>query len=287
LDLAKEMIRKLLIYLPKGVKLVVVADSYYESQKLFHYAKARGFVFISPLDSNRRFAQKNNPNKSNRRRIWNYGLQLPRSTFSRLELVRGSESTVSYRRYSERKPGPKDRRTYRLHHERQSVAKLGEVAIVYSWKTPVYEPRRNFRKESFKVLGCSDPTWSGEKIVEWYEMRWTAIEILIRELKQELGFEDFTGLSLEAMERYLDLVLMSFLFLEMRRFGILNDAEAPPAEREVAATARTGGMKALVRAEADRQLVAAIRQSYYFPHQKRIVMGYLSTRSLQQQLAET
>jgi hypothetical protein len=47
----------------------------------------------------------------------------------------------------------------------------------------VYEPRRNFKKRSFKVLICSDPNFPGEKVVEWYECRWTAIEIVFRELK--------------------------------------------------------------------------------------------------------
>ncbi len=276
LDLAKVMILKLLRMLSKSVKLVVVADSYYESQKLVRCARARGFTFISPLDTNRCFARKDDPNKSNGSRIWNHGLKLPKETSSRLDLVRGSEETASYRRYSQRTPGPRDRRTYWLHHERRTVAKLGEVGIVYSWKTPVYEPRKSFGRKSFKILMCSNPTWSAQKVAEWYEMRWTAIEILIRELKQELGFEDYSGLSLQAMERYLDLVLISFLYLEMRRVGVLDDADASPTERHVAATARTSGMKGLVRAEADRQLLSAIHQALYFPRQRRLVMDFLS-----------
>lgn len=279
LDLAKRMIQKLLSILPEQVQLVVLADSYFESEKLVNYARKLGFVFISPLDTNRRFASKNNPKKSNRRRIWNHGLGLPLSTFSRLDLIRGSEETASYRRYPERIAGPKDRRTYWHHHERRTVAKLGEVGIVCSWKTPVYEPKRNFRKKSFKILMCSNPDWSGAKVVEWYEMRWTCIEILIRELKQELGFEDYSGQSLQAMERYLDLVLMSFVYLEMRRFGILNDCETTIAERQMASSARTRGMKGLVGLEAQRQLLDAIRRSYDSPLQKGLLMAYLESES--------
>lgn len=279
LDLAKLMLDKLLCILPDNVKLVVVADAYFESEKLIGHAKNRNFVFITPIDSNRCFARKDDPKKSNRRRIRNHGLRLPMSAFSRLDLVRGSEETASYRRYSKRLPGPKDRRTYWLNHEKRTVAGLGEVGIVYSWKTPVYEPRRNFRKKSFKILVCSDSSWSAEKVVEWYEMRWTAIEILIRELKQELGFNDYTGLSLEAMERYVDIVLISFLYLELNRFSIVDNPAARKSDRDFATTARTAGMKALVRAEADRQFQVAIRQADRSAYARRKVMGFVSRRT--------
>lgn len=274
IDLAKILIERAMSMLPEGVRLRVVADSYFEGEKLVALARRRGFVFISPADSGRCFADEATPHRSNGICIRDYGLDLPEDSFSRLDLSRGSEKTACFRRYAPRKAGSEDQRIYWLRHERRTVAKLGTVGVVYSWKTPVYEPRRNFKKASFKVLLCSDPTWTGARVVEWYECRWTAIEILIRELKGRLGLDHYTGLDLEAMERHIDLVLLGFLYLEMERHRLLEGAETRPAMRERAEGARTHGMQDLVRWEANQQLVQAIQASYTSERTRRRVKRF-------------
>ena len=275
MDLAKLMLKRLLDLLPKGVHLVVTADSYFECEKLVGLARRRGFTLIVPTDSDRCFANANSPSRSNGRRIRDRGINLPLKTFSRLDLHRGSEETASFRRYSERQPAPKDRRTYQLRHESRTVAGLGTVGIVYSWKTPVYEPKRNFRKKSFKILFCSDPTWSAEEIVEFFEIRWTAIEIVIRELKQELGLADYTGQSLQALERYLDVVLLSFLYLEMERYALLQDPKTKPALAQRARVARTRGMKEIVSREVNQELLHTIHRSYRSERTQRVLKRFL------------
>lgn len=277
IDLAMLLIKRTLDILPDGVHLVVTADSYFECAKLVALAKDREFVLITPTDSDRCFADETTPPKSNGQRIRDYGLEISSTswnTFNRLDLRRGSEKTVSYRRYSKRQQGPKDRRTYWLRHEERTVAGLGTVGVVYSWKTPVYKPKRNFREKSFKILICSDPSWTPERVVEWYELRWTAIEILIRELKQGLGLADFTGQNLDALERWIDTVLLSLLYLEMERYRILEDATSPAALRERVATARTQGMQEVVQAEANRDLLQVIRDSYRSERKRRLLMRF-------------
>jgi hypothetical protein len=273
LDLAKLLVKRVLQVLPDGVRLVVVADAYFECEKLYSLAHREGFVLITPTDSNRCFADETTPSKSNGHRIWNRGRHFAPDSFSRLDLYRGSEETACFRRHSARQSGPKDRRTYWLRHESRTVARLGAVGIVYSWKTPVYDPKPNYRKKGFKILLCSDPTWTKEKIVEYYECRWTAIEILIRELKQHLGFGHYTGQSLEALERWIDLVLMSFLYLEVERHRLLAESRSgSTAMRARAVSARTLGMQEIVRAEANAELLGVIRQSYRSERKKRLVV---------------
>lgn len=277
IDLAVILIRRTHAILPDGVHLVVTADSYFHRAKLYALAEDLKFVLITPPDSDRCFADEATPSKSNGQRIRDYGLNISETswnTFSRLDLRRGSEKTVSYRRYSKRQRGPKDRRTYWHRHEERTVAGLGTVGVVYSWKTPVYGPKRDFRKKSFKVLICSDPRWTSERVIEWYEMRWTAIEILIRELKQRLGFADFTGEKLDAQERWIDIVLLSLLYLEMERHRILEDPTTSDALRKEAAAARTQGMQEVVQAEANRDLLQVIRDSYHSERKKRLLMRF-------------
>jgi len=53
----------------------------------------------------------------------------------------------------------------------------------------------------------------GPAVVEWYEVRWQ-IEIFFRELKSRMQFGGYVLMKFEAVERYLDLLLMGFLLLE-------------------------------------------------------------------------
>jgi hypothetical protein len=254
IDLAKVMIQEVLDVLPPRVRLIVVADTAFNAVKLFDLAQRRGFVFIVPADTNRCFANPGSPGRSNGKHIYDRGLSLPWEEFDRVDLVRGKEKTVSLRRYANRKPRKKDRRTYWMHHECGIVAKLGEVGIVHSWKSPVYEPKPNFQKKTFKVLLCTDRTLDATRIVELYEIRWTATEILFRELKQDLGFGDFTGTNLEAMERFLDLVLITLMYLEVVREEHVEGFGVNEELRHFAVGARTRGMQSLVRLEVTEEI---------------------------------
>lgn len=265
-DLTVMMIKDLLKLLPKNIKLVVVADEYFEGKKLFKLAKRRGFVCITPCKSSRCFADDETPDRSNGIRIHDRGMNLSSrsfSSFSEVVLTRGSEDTASYRRYGARRPGPNDYRCYWARHEGRTVTGLGPVGCVYSWKSPVFERNnKDFEQMTFKVLLCSDPDWVEAKVIEWYECRWTAIEIFFRELKQELGLGDYVGQDIAAFERHVDLVLMSFLQLELNRLDVIDDDGVPEEIRKKAHFARTRGMRELVRWEAMQDLWGEIKKSW-------------------------
>lgn len=53
-------------------------------------------------------------------------------------------------------------------------------------------------------------------LIEYYELRWQ-IEIFFRELKSFMGLTDFTGGNFAAYERFVDMVLLAYLFLEWYR----------------------------------------------------------------------
>jgi hypothetical protein len=271
------MIQEVLGILPENVNLVVVADSYYDAKKLFEHAKggkegkARKYTLITPADTARCFADASSPSKSNGERLHDRGGSMLLKNFERIDLVRGAEETASLRRYANRKPRKKDRRTYWVHHERKTVAGLGEVGVVYSWKTPVYRPKPNFKARSFKVLLCSNSALEAERVVELYEIRWTATEVLFRELKQDLGFGDYIGTSLEAMERYLDLVLISLMYLEWVRIGYVEERGVPPGLKKRAATARISEMKGLVALEVESEVLRHIKKAHQSSRSRRLL----------------
>lgn len=245
-DLACQVVKEL--DLPDSIKLVVVADEYFEGGKLTTLCRRKGYAFIVPVDSKRTFE----PAKTLHAR----GKALARGAYRKLVLRRGEEDTASHRRHLPRGAGEKGRRVYRFHCERRAVAGIGEVAVVYSWKRRHDRSGRLTERETFKVLVCSEPELLGERdlervgamIVEFFEMRWP-VEVFFRELKSDLGLSDYRGTDFRAFERHVDLCLLSFMFLEEMRVQEMARTRSPVKRRELAGL-RTSGMKARLAREA-------------------------------------
>jgi hypothetical protein len=129
-----------------------------------------------------------------------------------------------------------------------AVSKLGECLIVASYKenpkvelqpgqsdqwwayhgTPVsYRPEDRHKPARWhgKVLACNDPTATAREVIEWYELRWQ-VELFFRELKSRMQFGCYVLMKFEAVERYLDLLLMGLLLLEKQRLRDLQHAGA-------------------------------------------------------------
>ena len=226
--------------LPDNIRLVVVADEYFEGKKMTNLCRKKGYVFIAPVDSRRNFEEEG--------KLHARGKALARSAYQELILCRGEEETASHRRHQPRGAGEKGRRVYRFHDERRAVAGIGEVAVVCSWKRRRDRSGRLTSRETFKVLVCSDPTIPGKTIIEWFEMRWP-VEVFFRELKSELGLGDYQGTDFSACERHFDLVLLSFMFLEQMRRNEMARTRSVVRRRELACM-RTSGLKRRLEREA-------------------------------------
>ena len=229
--------------LPENIRLVVVvaADEYFEGKKLTNLCRKKGYVFIAPVDSQRTFESG--------RTLQGRGRALARSACRELILRRGEEDTASHRRHTPGSAGEKGRRVYRFYSERRAVAGIGEAAVVYSWKRKRDRSGRLKKGETFKVLACSDPRVKGEEIIEYFEMRWP-IEVFFRDTKQELGLGDYQGTDFSACERHVDLVLLSFMFLEEMRRDEMERTHSPVRRREVAGLG-VKGLKARFEREAE------------------------------------
>ena len=142
----------------------------------------------------------------------------------------------------------------------------------YSWKRKRDRSGRLTSRETFKALACSDPSLFGEgdeaktgaKIVEFYEMRWqieaegqapSAVQpaltgvVFFRELKSDLGLEDYRGCDFGAFERHVDLTMLSFMCLEDMRRSEMARTRSPVKRREFARL-RTRGLKRRLALEA-------------------------------------
>jgi hypothetical protein len=175
-DLAAEAIRQ--ANLPKCLagQVIVLFDSYYLCPKVVEACRNRGWHFIGVGKSNRNL------------RVEQVSHNLKLCSYGRNVLARSGTWHVIQ--------GLKGKGTYRLAERIGHMKKLGQVKVVFSK-----------RKGDNKVVALvtDDLHAAARTVVADYLKRW-AIELLIKDEKQQLGLGDYRVLRYEAVVRHLHLV---------------------------------------------------------------------------------
>jgi SRSO17 transposase len=167
--------------LPRKLKVTVLFDSYYLCDVVADACRCRGWHYIGAGKSNRNLTVSGRKHKL--------------ATYGRNVLRRGG------RRY--RIEGLRTIRTYRLAERVGHMKHLGEVKVVFS-------RRRN--DKGFIALVTDDLAAPPKRIVADYLKRW-AIEMLIKDEKQQLGLSDYRVLRYRAVVRHLHLVDIAYACL--------------------------------------------------------------------------
>jgi hypothetical protein len=89
------------------------------------------------------------------------------------------------------------------------------------------------------------------RVIEYYELRWQ-IEVFFRELKGQLGLQDYAGTQFASFERYVALVLLGYLVLVYQRLRGLRGQAEREEPRGGWAVARTTALLRQVHREAVR-----------------------------------
>jgi hypothetical protein len=244
-ELAAESLTWLQPLLPASASVVVLADSLFDGQRLFALCHDLGYTFITKLKSNRTYADTPGT------RVVAYGKSLAEAKFRRYRLCRGREATAAYRRQPPRQPRAHEKRVYDCYSERRLISRLGEAQVVYSWKSPAYTPKPAYDRRQFATLVTNDLRLSPRKVVEYYELRWQ-IEVFFRELKGQLGLQDYQGTRFASYERYVTLALLGYMVLEYQRLRGLKGQAKAEEPKGGWATARTAVLIREVRREAVR-----------------------------------
>lgn len=252
IQLAAEMLRDLRV--PEEVIVTAVFDSAFDAKVIHRVCQERHLRAVFPIDPNRNLAAVPPPEAAagNGHKVVHWTKTWSREEFALLELQNENEDHVFFRR--RHRDNLRPRKTYRRYAVATrcaAVANLGTCLIVASYKeNPKAElraglssdwwtyhaapvPYRRHRRPvpqrwQAKILACTDTTATARQVIEWYEVRWQ-IELFFRELKSRMQFGNYVLMKFEAVERYLDLLLMGFLLLEKQRLQDLQ--AAPPAER--------------------------------------------------------
>lgn len=174
--LAKRMLQTLC--LPISCKLYVLADSWYWSKELALTCRKYGYHMISQLKSNSV--------------VW---IQRNRTPVKELASRTSAFREVSVFLYGKNK-------TLKIAKFIAVVKGLGPVAVVI-----VKEKRKKTR-----YLVSTNFLLPALEVVKFYARRWK-IEQMIKDLKQQLGLGDYQVRNLQAIQRHVTLVLVSYFTL--------------------------------------------------------------------------
>lgn len=247
IELAAMMVAELRSYLPYPVKIAVIADAFFDSKSMFQACRENRVVFITPADRARKHIHIFRYHENLHQR----GRDRKMKDFRTFRIVKGDEQWTRFHlRPSNQYIEGKIKHLYRVMGEKLNVSGLGDTRVVFSHKSK--SGKKWTGSKSFMVLLCSDPDWDERKIVEYYALRWQ-IEIFFRELKSDLGLGDFSGQDFRAFERFVDLCLMSFAFLEWYRMMRMRSTRSRKEQGKLQIM-RTRGLKSILKEEQLKEL---------------------------------
>lgn len=253
IDIVVEMLTHLNV--PKGVRVILLADSFFESKKMDTICQRRNFTYITPVDSHRCLGNKTG--KNNGQRVVSLFDELPPRAFTKITLNHSNEQFASFRRDS----GHRRKVIYYAYKKALSIANLGQRSVVFSKKLKIEGRKRSY---SNKALLTNNTQLTAPQIIELYELRWE-IELFFKELKSYLHFADYNFEDFKAAERWVDLVLIAFLLLEYVRLQKLTLLKSSK-KKNLLLQARTPQMIEVVRADVNLEnlnyLKTALKTNY-------------------------
>jgi len=270
-ELAADLIREL--PLPKGTSVVVLGDTAFDAKTIREACVAGSYRWIVPLNPERVLA-----GKKPRPKVWSLVREFSAGQFTPVRLHPGRGEFVAQRRVSPHRMGPKTKpRTFYVHQERRDVHSVGEVRLVFSTRT---RPQEGKPVEVQKILMTNDQKLPVAKIVELYDLRWQ-IELFFKELKSTLGFHQYRFRTFAPVERWVEMALTTFLYLEWHRATQLRRRDLTKKEKRWWATQRTYGLCQAMRQTAERnelQFLAKRLRTPYGVKQVQRIFDNASTR---------
>jgi Transposase DDE domain len=255
-DLAAELIRE--VRVPRGVQVVVLGDTAFESRQLRNACQERGFSWILPANPERVLAgPKPRPN------LWSLTKSFGRNRFVRIRLQPNQGPLVAMRRLSPSRRGSIiTTRTFYVHEERWAVHSIGGARILFSTKQQPTVGKPLNRDET-KILLCNDQHLSVAEIVELYLLRWQ-IELFFKELKSHLGMHHYRFRDFRCVEAWMQIYCITFLYLEWIRAKHARGAKAR-RERQWWQSQRTHGLSLAVRQRLDEDELKTIQRRVATP----------------------
>jgi hypothetical protein len=248
-ELAAELIDEL--PLPDDAAVVVVGDTAFDAQCIRNACARRRYRWVVPLNPERVVAGP----KGQRPKVRTQGNGLRADQLVAVRLHAGQGPYVAQRRISPYRVGPKVKpRTYYVHQQRQDVHSVGEVRLVFSTRE---KPKGNQPVVIQKILMTNDLRLTAKQIVDIYGLRWQ-IELYFKEIKSTLGFHQYRFRRFEQVEGWVELLLVTVLYLEWYRARQLQRRDLGEDKKQWWRWQRIPGLCVAVRQAAEQADLAEI-----------------------------
>jgi Transposase DDE domain len=246
---AADLIRELVV--PAGAEVVVLGDTAFDAEPIQQACADRGFRWIVAMNGERVLPGACRP----RPKVTSLVAGLSADQFAPIRLVPGQGRFVAQRRIARCRVGPKAKaRTFYVHQERRTVVSVGEVQVAFSTTIP---PIPGKRVEVQKILLTNDLALSAAEVVELYDLRWQ-IELFFKEVKGTLGLHQYRFRRFAHVERWVELCVLTFLYLEWYRLQRLRQRRLRAADRRWWRSQRSHGLVLAIRQEVEEDDLKAI-----------------------------
>ena len=250
-DLVKEL------PLPDGAEVVVLGDTAFDAESVREACAERHYDWITPVNAERVLA-----GRKPRPKVRSLVSGLRPGQFHTLRLFPGQGELAVYRRVSRYRIGPKVKpRTYYVHQERRDVHSVGEVQLVFSTRKL---PQDHGKVEVEKILMTNNLKLATRAVVELYTLRWQ-IELFFKELKSTLGTDQYRFRKFERVRCWVQMALLTFLYLEWYRARQLARRDLPKKEKRWWERQRTHGLCYAIRQQTERAELQYVAQRLKTP----------------------
>jgi hypothetical protein len=240
-ELAAELIRAL--PLPDGADVVVLGDTAFDAEVIRQACAERRYCWIVPLNPERVLA-----GPKPRPKVCSLAKELTAGQFEAIRLYPNKGAYVAMRRLSAYRVGPNVKpRIYYAHQESRDVHSVGSVQLVFSTRE---QPTAGQPPQVQKILMSNDRSLSVAEVVELYDLRWQ-IELFFKELKSTLGFDQYRFRRFEQVEGWLEMTLVTFVYLEWQRARQLKSSRSSKDEKKKWRHQRTHGICISLRRQAE------------------------------------
>ena len=222
-QLGAQIIRELPI--PRDVSVTVLGDTAFDAKVVRRACDDRGYLWIFPVNANRVFAGK----RGQRPRVSSRIKQLSNQHLSNIRIPVTGGKYAPQRRLSRHRTRVKQKtRTFHVHSEKRQVHHVGQVLLVFS---STQLKKQKPVRESTRVLMTNATTWTARQVVELYAVRWQ-IELFFKELKSILGMHQYQFKRFDAVEGWIEVVLITFVYLEWTRDRKIKDRRITVENRQ-------------------------------------------------------
>jgi hypothetical protein len=229
--------------LPATAQVVVLGDTAYEAASVQRACAERGWRWITPSNSERVLA-----GGKPRPKVRSLLKEAAQQRFVAVKVHPDTDPYALQRRWS---ASARDRkikgRTYWVWKKRVEVHSVGEVLVFVS---TTKKPQPGTALHEPKILLSNDLALTAREAVLRYTLRWQ-IELFFKECKSVLGMVQYRFGQFERVERWVDLALATYLYLEWYRWRQLQRPGLPEKERDWWTSQRTAGLCRAVRCDRE------------------------------------